>query len=85
MEFYNGAYIPKCKNRCFEKLMDEAMAEHAVDGIEPKIKASYSIGSSGFDIYEWSRRLQRHSKRIQGNYISKKWAYCPFCGERLQQ
>ncbi len=80
---YKGVYIAvKCKNRCFEKIIDEAIAEHSIDGVAPKVRAE-STGSSCFAIYEWSRRLQRHLRRSMGKYVSKRWVYCPFCGEKL--
>jgi len=81
---YRGVYLSvQCKNKCFEKIIDEAISQNIVEEIEPKIREISSIGYVEFSILRYSKVLKRHSKRSNGNYLSKRWKYCPICGEKL--
>jgi len=80
---YRGVWLPGyCPNRCLKKLMDQGMALNRIDGIDPKMN-SYRAGSTSFEIRRWSRKLQRHSHRTQGHYISLSWSHCPHCGSKM--
>lgn len=80
---YREVDLPvRCPNGCFEKLIDQGMDANCIDGIDPKMY-SYHIGSTSFEIRRWSRKLQRHSHRAQGHYVSLAWSRCPYCGSKL--
>lgn len=82
---YRGAIIPGyCENRCFERLVDQAIATNRVEETEPLFR-SYHNGRTSFEILRWSKKLKRYQTRPQGNYIHLDWAYCPHCGMKLTQ
>ena len=82
---YRGVWIPvKCPNKCFERLVDKALDNNIIDGVEPRIRTYNShLGYTAFEIFCYSKRLKRHSTRANGHYISERWTHCPLCGAKL--
>ncbi|HHV98586.1 MAG TPA: hypothetical protein GXX36_03275 [Clostridiaceae bacterium] len=81
---YKGTYLSvHCKNKCFEKMIDEIISQNIVEGIEPKVRSDGHIGYSGFTALRYSKALKRHVSKSTGHYLSKRWKYCPMCGEKL--
>lgn len=71
-----------CKNKCIEKMIDEAINKNTINDIEPKPNL-YNFWYSQIDVKRYSEKLGRHIEKRNGNDFSKRWEYCPFCGEKL--
>ena len=80
---YKNVYLTKsCKNHCFEKIIDEAIDKNTIEDVKPILNL-YHFWYSTVEVKRYSKKLDRHTEKRTGHDISKRWIYCPFCGEKL--
>ena len=86
MNNYRGVELwsGDCPNGCFHKLIDRAISENTVSGKEPKVAERPGFGRASFDAKRYSAKLGRHTKTVNGHYVSAHWTHCPICGARLE-
>lgn len=84
-EYKSPSWRADCPNGCFRKLWEQAVAENRIDGHDPVLEWGAHSYYSVLEIKRWSHRLGRHSRRANGHYLVVHFAYCPHCGERLQE
>lgn len=87
MKNYRGIelWTGDCPNGCFHKLIDRAIEENSIAGIEPKVAEVPGFGMVGFEIRRYSAKLKRHTETVNGHYAYAHWTHCPICGERLEK
>lgn len=84
MNSYRGVNLCSgdCPNGCFHKLIDRAISENTIGGVEPKV-SGYQNGRVAYEIRRYSQKLKRHTQTVNGHYVSTPWTHCPICGAEL--